>query len=172
MVVFDLYNEPFLSAQYGVMDPWACWRDGCTVASSMGISEPWQSAGMQTLLDAVRGTGAEQIVLLGGLQYAHDLSAWKGARPRDPLCNTAVSYHQYGEDCINEDCWNYRLGDILATLPFSDTQDFQDVSRGLVAPLDGPVTAADGTVVWDNSTYDFLTGEAPDSVNPSLWRQS
>jgi alkyl sulfatase BDS1-like metallo-beta-lactamase superfamily hydrolase len=26
--------------------------------------------------------------------------------------------------------------------------------------------------VWDGSTYDFLDGQAPDSVNPSLWRQS
>jgi len=57
-------------------------------------------------------------------------------------------------------------------LPFSDTQDFEDVSRGLVATIDAPVTAGDGTVLWDNSTYGFLEGEAPDSVNPSLWRQS
>ncbi len=61
-------------------------------------------------------------------------------------------------------------------LPFSDTQDFDDVGRGLVAPLEGAVTAVDGRVVWDNSTYDFLTGPGsdttPDTVNPSLWRQS
>lgn len=57
-------------------------------------------------------------------------------------------------------------------LPFSDTQDFADAHRGLVAPLEGPVRDASGTVVWDNSTYDFLAGDCPDSVNPSLWRQS
>ncbi|UPK75760.1 MBL fold metallo-hydrolase [Nocardioidaceae bacterium SCSIO 66511] len=57
-------------------------------------------------------------------------------------------------------------------LPFSDVQDFEDARRGLVAPIEGPVVADDGTVLWDNSTYDFLQGEAPDSVNPSLWRQS
>jgi alkyl sulfatase BDS1-like metallo-beta-lactamase superfamily hydrolase len=62
--------------------------------------------------------------------------------------------------------------DLLTRLPFGDTQDFEDVRRGLIAPLEGPVTAADGTVVWDNSTYDFLSGDAPDTVNPSLWRQS
>ena len=32
--------------------------------------------------------------------------------------------------------------------------------------------AADGRVVWDNDVYDFLTGDAPTSVHPSLWRQS
>lgn len=57
-------------------------------------------------------------------------------------------------------------------LPFHDTQDFEDARRGLVAPPAGPVTAADGRVVWDGSTYDFLEGECPDTVNPSLWRQS
>ena len=60
----------------------------------------------------------------------------------------------------------------LAALPFSDAQDFEDANRGLIAPLDEPVLAPDGTVLWDNSTYDFLEGEAPDTVNPSLWRQS
>ena len=34
------------------------------------------------------------------------------------------------------------------------------------------VQAADGRVVWESDSYAFLTGEAPTSVNPSLWRQS
>ena len=54
MIVFDLYNEPFVnnrmpmgttSTANTTGDPWACWRDGCTITSSKGISEPWQSAG-------------------------------------------------------------------------------------------------------------------------------
>ncbi|MCB8956220.1 MAG: MBL fold metallo-hydrolase [Nocardioides sp.] len=62
--------------------------------------------------------------------------------------------------------------DAFATLPFADDQDFRDANRGLLAPLEGPVLAADGSVVWDASTYDFLVGDAPDTVHPSLWRQS
>jgi alkyl sulfatase BDS1-like metallo-beta-lactamase superfamily hydrolase len=62
--------------------------------------------------------------------------------------------------------------DLLASLPFADARDFDDAGRGLVAPLDGPVVTEDGTVVWDNASYDFLAGDAPDTVNPSLWRQS
>jgi alkyl sulfatase BDS1-like metallo-beta-lactamase superfamily hydrolase len=62
--------------------------------------------------------------------------------------------------------------ELLGSLPFSDTQDFDDVARGLVAPIDAPVVADDGRVLWDNSTYDFIDGDAPDTVNPSLWRQS
>jgi alkyl sulfatase BDS1-like metallo-beta-lactamase superfamily hydrolase len=61
---------------------------------------------------------------------------------------------------------------LLKTLPFSDNRDFEDANRGLVTPIEEPVLAEDGTVLWDNSTYDFLSGACPDTVNPSLWRQS
>ena len=60
-----------------------------------------------------------------------------------------------------------------ARLPFADTQDFDDATRGLIGRREpNAVTADDGTVLWDNDTYGFLEGDAPDSVNPSLWRQS
>lgn len=65
---------------------------------------------------------------------------------------------------------------ILDELPFSDRQDFEDASRGFVAPLadDGVTKNADGQVVWDLSRFSFITddAEAPGTVNPSLWRQS
>ncbi|MCV2394726.1 MBL fold metallo-hydrolase [Actinotalea sp. M2MS4P-6] len=57
--------------------------------------------------------------------------------------------------------------------PFDDTQDFADAERGFIAKLEpGVVRADDGRVVWDNDSYAFISGEAPGSVNPSLWRQS
>ncbi|MBD8058200.1 MBL fold metallo-hydrolase [Cellulomonas sp. JH27-2] len=62
---------------------------------------------------------------------------------------------------------------LLDSLPFSDERDFEDATRGLVARREpNAVTADDGTVLWDNDTYDFVDGDAPDTVNPSLWRQS
>ncbi|WP_273734258.1 alkyl/aryl-sulfatase [Mycolicibacterium septicum] len=61
----------------------------------------------------------------------------------------------------------------LKNLPFEDTRDFEDADRGFIAALEPCVVkAADGRVVWDNDAYDFLTGDAPTSVHPSLWRQS
>ncbi|MFD7297512.1 alkyl/aryl-sulfatase [Streptomyces sp. NPDC059897] len=63
--------------------------------------------------------------------------------------------------------------EVRERLPFSDTQDFEDARRGLIARrAPNAVTAEDGRVVWDNDTYAFLKGDAPDTVNPSLWRQS
>ncbi len=59
------------------------------------------------------------------------------------------------------------------SLPFDDISDFEDAKRGLIGRLEPCVVKADdGRIVWDNSSYAFLEGDAPDSVNPSLWRQS
>ena len=60
---------------------------------------------------------------------------------------------------------------LLQTLPFADTADLSQVERGLLAPLPDTVTTADGRPVWDARKFDFVTGEAPGSANPSLWRQ-
>ncbi|GAB7125925.1 alkyl sulfatase dimerization domain-containing protein [Silvimonas sp. JCM 19000] len=60
-------------------------------------------------------------------------------------------------------------------LPFSNTQDFDDARHGFIADLPSPlIKGASGNTVIDLSAYDFLKkqGPAPESVNPSLWRQS
>ena len=60
-----------------------------------------------------------------------------------------------------------------ATLPFHDERDFEQARHGYLGGVDPCVVrAADGRVVWDNDSYGFVTGDAPDSVHPSLWRQS
>ena len=65
---------------------------------------------------------------------------------------------------------------LASSLPFEDTRDFDEASRGLIAPLpdDGVVRGADGRTVWDLSRFAFIEQEAPapETVNPSLWRQS
>ena len=63
--------------------------------------------------------------------------------------------------------------DHLNGLPFSGTRDFEDTDGGFIAAQQPCVIkAADGRVVWDNDVYSFLSGDAPTSVHPSLWRQS
>jgi alkyl sulfatase BDS1-like metallo-beta-lactamase superfamily hydrolase len=60
-----------------------------------------------------------------------------------------------------------------AVYPFDDERDFADAERGFIAALEpGVVRNAAGEVVWDNDSYSFLAGETPDTVHPSLWRQS
>ena len=61
----------------------------------------------------------------------------------------------------------------LAALPFDDVDDFVAADRGYIGTLDDPKIRNDkGEVVWDASSYDFVQGDAPASVHPSLWRQS
>jgi hypothetical protein len=81
-VVFDLYNEPHDIS-------WACWRDGCTTSGG------WQAAGFQSLVNAVRATGATQPVLVAGNGWAGDLSSWLTYRPTDPA-------HQLAADLADE----------------------------------------------------------------------
>lgn len=62
---------------------------------------------------------------------------------------------------------------IRQSLPFSDKQDFSNAEQGRIGRRNpNTVINADGITVWDNDVYDFLKQEAPDTANPSLWRQS
>src|ERR1017187_9704254 len=63
---------------------------------------------------------------------------------------------------------------VLKALPFSDTADFDDASRGFLGTLEhARIANAQGRVVWSLEPYGFLSDEkAPATVNPSLWRQS
>jgi len=58
-VAFDLFNEPHDIS-------WQVWRDG-------GMVDGWKAVGMQQMLDAVRSTGATNLVFVSGNQWANDL---------------------------------------------------------------------------------------------------
>ncbi|XZG69704.1 alkyl/aryl-sulfatase [Chitinibacteraceae bacterium HSL-7] len=66
--------------------------------------------------------------------------------------------------------------EVLKELPFSDKQDFEDAQRGFIAKPDTlTIKDAKGNVVWDLEQYKqyiALDKAAPDSVNPSLWRNA
>ncbi|CAB4994394.1 unannotated protein [freshwater metagenome] len=56
---------------------------------------------------------------------------------------------------------------------FEDTADFDRARRGLLLQIEsGAINSELGVPVWDPSQYEFVSGESPDSVNPSLWRQA
>ena len=57
---------------------------------------------------------------------------------------------------------------------FGDRTDFENAERGLVARLEpGVIKAADGRVVYDADAFTkTMAGDRPDTVHPSLWRQS
>ncbi|MCE7652887.1 alkyl/aryl-sulfatase [Vibrio fluvialis] len=65
---------------------------------------------------------------------------------------------------------------VKQSLPFSDKKDFENAQKGLIAKQDVVTIKNDkGDVVWDLEQYkQFITlnNPAPDSVNPSLWRNA
>lgn len=61
-------------------------------------------------------------------------------------------------------------------LNFNDRTDFEDAKRGFIAKPDTlTIKDAKGTAVWDLEEYKKYIGDdkqAPDTVNPSLWRNA
>ena len=65
---------------------------------------------------------------------------------------------------------------VLEQLPFADRRDFEYAQRGFIARPDTlTIRDARGHVVWDMETYKTYIGldrNAPETVNPSLWRNA
>jgi len=81
-VLFDLFNEPHDIS-------WEVWRNGGFVQEKTGkadedaflsdaekkkIAQGFPSPGMQALVDAVRGTGARNLIVAAGMGWSYDLS--------------------------------------------------------------------------------------------------
>ena len=79
-VIFDIMNEPHSTT-------WEVWRNGGFIeekkkktdednfGTEANLSKDgYQSPGMQGLVEAVRSTGAKNVIAAGGLDYAYDLS--------------------------------------------------------------------------------------------------
>ncbi len=118
-VIFDLFNEPYPANNSDTTQGWTCWRDGSTAANASPCPEEnYAVAGMQTLVTAVRATGATNILMLGGLQYSNDLSQWLQYEPTDPDHSLAASFHLYnGNICNNVSCWNSQVAPVAAKVP-------------------------------------------------------
>jgi hypothetical protein len=111
-VVFDLFNEPYITS-------WACWLEGCqTSYDDAGTTVTFHTAGMQSLVDAVRSAGASQPLMLGGLEYSSDASQWLGHEPLDSAHQLVVSFHTYNfAACNNEFCWNATIAPLAEQVP-------------------------------------------------------
>jgi endoglucanase len=114
-VIFDLFNEPYASRadNNNSAEGWQCWKTGspCT-----GINYP--VAGMQQMVNAVRAAGANNVIMLGGEEYANDLTGWLANEPTDPDNNLAASWHSYNfNTCSNQSCWTSQIAPVIAQVP-------------------------------------------------------
>ena len=111
-VLFDLYNEPYTTS-------WSCWKNGSTAAQTSPCTDVgFAVAGMQTLVNTVRSTGATNIIMLGGLAYSNDLTGWLANKPTDPQNNLVASTHIYNfNTCANSSCWTAQIAPVNAQVP-------------------------------------------------------
>ncbi len=115
-VVFDLFNEPYPDAADNWANPtaeWTCLRDGGTCT---GFT--YEVAGMQDLVDAVRATGATNVIMSAGLRWTNDLTQWLTYKPADPTGNLMASWHSYNFNaCVTTSCWDNEIGTVAAQVP-------------------------------------------------------
>ncbi|MGB7583099.1 MAG: glycoside hydrolase family 5 protein [Sedimentisphaerales bacterium] len=98
-VIFDLYNEP-----HDVT--WDVWLKGGEIndrpnGPDLPVKE-YEAVGMQEMLDAVRSTGAKNVVIAGGLAFAYDFDGiLEGRQLKDPTGNGVIyanhAYDYFGE---------------------------------------------------------------------------
>jgi hypothetical protein len=108
-VLFDLFNEPFPDNNSDTTSAWTCWRDGGTCP---GVS--YQAAGMQQLVNAVRATGATNVITLAGIDYAGVFDHFAQYEPSDPAGQLAADFHNYNwpSGCNNPTCWSTLPGQL------------------------------------------------------------
>ncbi|MBI1309687.1 cellulase family glycosylhydrolase [bacterium] len=102
-VLFDVFNEP-----HGIS--WDVWKNGGHVGPEKGVDESaflteaekkanqgFESIGMQGLVDAVRSTGAKNIVIAGGVFWCNDLSGIVQGYALDDRSGNGIMYswHTY-----------------------------------------------------------------------------
>jgi endoglucanase len=115
-IVFDLYNEPY--PDKGTSDPGDCLLNGCSLSVWTGYTGAAQAAGMQELVTAVRNTGAQNVLMIGGWSYANALQSWLQYEPKDPLNNQAASFHNYNYTACNDAvCWTNDVQPVAAKVP-------------------------------------------------------
>ena len=133
-VIFDLFNEPYASRadNNNSAEGWQCWETGspCT-----GIS--YQVAGMQQMVNAVRSTGANNVLMLGGEEYSNDLTGWLQYEPTDPDHNLVASWHSYNfNSCSSQSCWTSQVAPVAASVPVVAGEIGEsDCAGGYITPL-------------------------------------
>ena len=172
-VVFDLYNEPYVwwkPFTYNAPDEasWKCWRSGgCTVYASEQTSPteadpatgeqkarplPYTAVGMQDLYDAVRRHAPRNVVLVGGLDWAYDLSGiGRGYGIRGT--NIVYDTHVYTQWHDTTDDWDRHFGYLTRTHPVSATEFGSidcsaDVTRRLIDYFDAPMGDPARRISW------------------------
>jgi hypothetical protein len=156
-VIFDLFNEPYPERATGAeASGWTCWKTGGTCA---GIS--YSVAGMQTLVNTVRATGATNVISLGGLAYSNDLTAWLANKPTDSSNNLVASWHSYNfNSCSAQLCWTSQVAPVAAQVPLITGELGENTcSSSYITPLMTWLDSIGATyMAWTWNNWDCSSG--------------
>jgi hypothetical protein len=150
-VVLELFNEPWPDYNQDTDAAWRCWRDG---GFCPGFS--YEAAGMQQLVDSVRSTGAENVLLLGGIRFSNTLSQWLTYMPHDPLAQLAVAWHVYaGGFCADTACFDGSPAAVAARVPIVATEIGEGDCNGafIETLMDWLDAHGDGYLGWTWNTW-------------------
>ena len=118
---------------------------------------------MQSLVNAVRSSGATTPLMLGGLAWSNDLSGWLAHVPTDPAGQLAASFHNYNFNaCNSSTCWSSTVGNVAKSYPVvTGEMGENDCAAGYI---DSYMSWADANGVsyigWTWNTWDCSSGPA------------
>ena len=130
-VIFDLYNEPHDVS-------WDVWLKGGQVTEKAFRRNPqktYQAVGLQALVDTVRATGAKNVIIAGGLDWAYDMSGFlEGKQLADPTGNGVIyANHAYPFKGDTVERWLAKMEKASKVIPII-VSEFGAESRGPGAP--------------------------------------
>ena len=118
-VLFGVYGEPHDIS-------WDCWRNG---GGACGTG--YAAAGMQSLVDAIRGSGARQPIALSGIGWGNDVSSWWDHRLRDNGGGLIAEVHAYPtRPCHDLPCWRRTILPLTTRVPVVAGEVGEDDCRG------------------------------------------
>ena len=109
-------NDPstFIGLQSEPHDiSWACWRNG---GSSCSVG--YTALGMQGALNAVRSSGATNVVTASGIDWANNLTGWLVNKPSDSTGQLVAEQHVYNfNTCGTVTCFTSQVTPVAAVVP-------------------------------------------------------
>ncbi|HWC58729.1 MAG TPA: cellulase family glycosylhydrolase [Verrucomicrobiae bacterium] len=167
-VLFDLYNEPHDVS-------WDVWLKGGPITDKpigyyWNPPKKYHAVGMQQLLDTVRATGAKNVVVAGGLDWAYDFSGiLAGRQLSDPLGNGVIyANHCYDNKGDSVDEWIRDMEKASAKLPVIVTEFGGNSGPSHAVRSDNwllHVMKALDEHHWSWTAWDFHTSARPNLIS-------
>jgi endoglucanase len=99
-------------AEYACVQGWGVFDGPVDEASILA------TGGDLGLANAIRSTGATNVLMLGGEEYPNDLSQWLAHEPTDPAGNLVASWHSYSfNTCATQSGWTSQVAPVIAKVP-------------------------------------------------------